>query len=70
METQVEIFDTERERNRTFKISLKKVADIDLSWIKHLRPGLDEADRDQTGIQVLDIIMRHAPESRFLSVSN
>ncbi|XP_070151437.1 protein argonaute-2-like isoform X3 [Polyergus mexicanus] len=68
MESDIEIYDNERERQRTFKITLKKVANIDLSWIKNLRPGLDEADRDQTSIQVLDIIMRHAPESRFLSV--
>ncbi|XP_050459784.1 protein argonaute-2-like isoform X2 [Cataglyphis hispanica] len=68
METNIEVYDPEREKQRTFKITLKKVANIDLSWIKNLRPGLDEADRDQTSIQVLDIIMRHAPESRFLSV--
>lgn len=70
METNIEVYDTEREKQRMFKITLKKVANIDLSWIKNLRPGLDEAERDQTSIQVLDIIMRHAPESRFLSVSN
>ncbi|KAL6425221.1 hypothetical protein ACFW04_009460 [Cataglyphis niger] len=68
METNIEVYDPEREKQRIFKITLKKVANIDLSWIKNLRPGLDEADRDQTSIQVLDIIMRHAPESRFLSV--
>lgn len=70
METEIVIIDREREIKKSFKISLKKVANIDLSWIKNLRPGLDEADRDQTGIQVLDIIMRHAPESQFISVSN
>ncbi|XP_029665997.1 protein argonaute-4 isoform X2 [Formica exsecta] len=68
MESDIEIYDNERERQRTFKIAIKKVANIDLSWVKNLHPGVDEADRDQTSIQVLDIIMRHAPESRFLSV--
>nr|XP_012231083.1 PREDICTED: protein argonaute-2 isoform X1 [Linepithema humile]XP_012231084.1 PREDICTED: protein argonaute-2 isoform X1 [Linepithema humile] len=62
METDIEIREEDSDRQRTFKIALKKVAVIDLSWIKNLRPGLDEADRDQTGIQVLDIIMRHAAE--------
>lgn len=69
MEVDVQIYDNEREMSRTFKIELKKVANIDLSWIKNLRPGLDEADRDQTGIQVLDIIMRHGPQLQYLSVS-
>ncbi|XP_072745126.1 protein argonaute-3 [Anoplolepis gracilipes] len=68
LETDIELYDEEREKQRTFKIIFKKVANIDLSWIKNLRPGLDEANRDQTGTQVLDIIMRHAPESRFLSI--
>ncbi|EFN68927.1 Protein argonaute-2 [Camponotus floridanus] len=69
MKAEMEIYiDEESQRRKTYTISLKKVANIDLSWIKHLRPGLDEADRDQTGIQALDIIMRHAPESRSLSV--
>ncbi|XP_026825457.1 protein argonaute-2 isoform X2 [Ooceraea biroi] len=68
MEAEIEIYDSERDQMRKFKIELKKVANIDLSWITHLEPGLDEADRDQTAIQVLDIIMRHAPQSRNLSV--
>ncbi|XP_020290691.1 protein argonaute-4-like isoform X3 [Pseudomyrmex gracilis] len=59
--------ETEEARKRKkFKITLKKVAVVDLSWIKNLRPGLDEANRDQTSIQVLDIILRHASESRAL----
>jgi hypothetical protein len=49
---------------------MKKVANVDLSWITHLRPGLDEANRDPTGLQVLDIIMRHSLQLKFISVSN
>lgn len=70
MQAEIEIHDAEREQVRKFKIELKRVANIDLSWIKNLRPGIDEADRDQTGIQVLDIIMRHAPQLRTTPVSN
>lgn len=59
--------ETEEARNRRkFTITLKKVAVVDLSWIKNLHPGLDEANRDQTGIQVLDIILRHASEASAL----
>lgn len=54
---------------KIFKIILNKVADIDLNWIKKLQPGL-EADRDQTSIQALDIIMRHEPEFQHINVSN
>lgn len=33
-----------------------------------MRPGLE--NRNQSAEQVLDIIMRHAPESQFVNVSN
>lgn len=52
-----------------YQIIIKKVATVDLSWIKNLQPGF-AANRDQTAVQVLDIILRHAPEARFLNVSN
>ncbi|XP_029175629.1 protein argonaute-2 isoform X4 [Nylanderia fulva] len=68
-ELEVCVYEDEYDRvMKTYKITLKKVGNIDLKWIKNLKPGLDEANRDQTGIQVLDVIMRHAPESQFLSV--
>ncbi|XP_018300750.1 protein argonaute-2 isoform X2 [Mycetomoellerius zeteki] len=54
-------------QRKQYKITLKKVAYIDLSWIKNLKPGL-AGNKDQTAIQVLDLIMRHAPESRFINV--
>lgn len=69
MSADIQIFDVERGKDRSFNITFTKVADVDLSWIKNLKPGIDEANRDQTGIQVLDIIMRHAPASRLLPVS-
>lgn len=58
-------------RNRTinYKITIKKVANIDLSWLQNVKRGYNEADKDQTGIQVLDVIFRHAPASRLLCVS-
>lgn len=81
METDIKIQDYKKQCNKQcdkqcdkhvkiFKIILQKVANIDLSWMKNLQPGLDEVDRDQTGIQVLDIIMRHGPESQYVNVSN
>ncbi|XP_071561351.1 protein argonaute-2 [Temnothorax nylanderi] len=54
-------------RKNRYQIVIKKVANVDLSWIKNLRPGRLE-ERDQTSVQVLDIIMRHAPESRFTTI--
>ncbi|XP_024894018.1 protein argonaute-2-like [Temnothorax curvispinosus] len=56
----------EGRRNR-YQIVIRKVATVDLSWIKNLRPGRLE-ERDQTSVQVLDIIMRHAPESQFITI--
>lgn len=55
-------------RKNQYQIIIKKVANVDLSCIKNMGPGL--RNRDQTAEQVLDIIMRHAPESRFTNVSN
>jgi len=59
----------ENGQRKQYEITVRKVANVDLSWIKNLRPGLVE-NRDQTAIQVLDIIMRHAPESRYFNVSD
>lgn len=52
-----------------FEITINKVSIVDFSWIKTMRSGLVE-DMNQTAIQVLDIILRHAPESRFINVSH
>lgn len=49
---------------------MKKVAEVDLSWTRNLPSSLDEVDGYQTGIQVLDIIMRHGPESQYINVSS
>ncbi|XP_036143314.1 protein argonaute-2 [Monomorium pharaonis] len=57
----------ENGQQKQYEIIINKVANVDLSWIKNLRPGLAE-NREQTAMQVLDIIMRHAPESRFTNV--
>jgi len=68
MTTEIEYLN-ENKKSVTYKIVMKKVSNVDLSWITHVRPGLDEANRDQTGLQVLDIIMRHSLQLRFISVS-
>ncbi|KYM80325.1 Protein argonaute-2 [Atta colombica] len=60
-------FLNEKGQKKQYEITLNKVAYIDLSWIKNLKPGLAE-NKDRTALQVLDIIMRHAPESRFINV--
>ncbi|KAG7199076.1 hypothetical protein KM043_017975 [Ampulex compressa] len=61
VEGNVEVFDAERQQNRTFNIKLNKVATIDLSWLKTVGPGFNETSRDLTSIQVLDIILRNGP---------
>ncbi|KYN18207.1 Protein argonaute-2 [Trachymyrmex cornetzi] len=60
-------FVNDRGQRKQYEIIMRKVAYIDLSWIKNLRPGL-AGNRDRTALQVLDVIMRHAPESRFINV--
>lgn len=65
----VDIYDNEREEDRSFEVSLSKTGIVDLSWMKTMRPGLPEADMTKTAVQILDIILRHAPASRLISVS-
>ena len=48
-------------RPRTFKITMNKVNDIDLAWLKSVRRGLPEGERDIISITALDIILRQAP---------
>ncbi|XP_077273947.1 argonaute 2 [Temnothorax americanus] len=64
-----DVFEHENQEGRRnkYQIVIRKVATVDLSWIKNLRPGRLE-ERDQTSVQVLDIIMRHAPESQFITI--
>ncbi|XP_012168271.2 protein argonaute-2 isoform X1 [Bombus terrestris] len=67
-EETITLFDNELLKERTFKIYLKKVAFLDLSWIKNLKYDAFESDTKQQCIQALDIILRHGPASRYVSV--
>ncbi|XP_024894043.1 protein argonaute-2-like isoform X2 [Temnothorax curvispinosus] len=64
-----DVFEHENQEGRKnkYQIVIRKVATVDLSWIKNLKPGRLE-ERDQTSVQVLDIIMRHASESQFMTI--
>ncbi|XP_032670990.1 protein argonaute-2-like isoform X1 [Odontomachus brunneus] len=66
---EVNIHDDERDENRSFEITINKAGTVDLSWMKTMRPGLPEMDMTRTAVQILDIILRHAPASRLISVS-
>lgn len=57
MTDEVKVFN-EDNKERTFKVTMKKVASIDLSWLKNVRPGVDE--KDQMSLQVLDVVLRNA----------
>lgn len=66
MAAEVEVHDPERDQMRTYKVTISKVADVDLSWIANIRPGM--AGYDQTGLQVLDVVLRNGPASRCVQV--
>ncbi|KAL0117786.1 hypothetical protein PUN28_008880 [Cardiocondyla obscurior] len=55
-------------KSSQYQIILKKMGNIDLSWIKNFKPGLTNID--QTALQILDTIICHATQSRFVNVSN
>ncbi|XP_060818744.1 protein argonaute-2-like isoform X2 [Bombus pascuorum] len=67
-EEELTILDKELQKQRTFKIYLKKVAVLDLSWIKNLKYDAFESDTKQQCIQALDIILRHGPASQYITV--
>ncbi|XP_032670999.1 protein argonaute-2-like isoform X10 [Odontomachus brunneus] len=65
---EVNIYDDERDENRSFEIIIKKIGIVDLSWLRTIKPSLEERTVFQTSIQVLDVILRHAPAQRLISV--
>ncbi|XP_063975958.1 protein argonaute-2-like [Diachasmimorpha longicaudata] len=60
----VTVVDHETQREREVKVTMKKANSIDISWLHNVKPGLVESDRDQTTIQVLDVILRSASFAR------
>ncbi|KOX67889.1 Protein argonaute-2 [Melipona quadrifasciata] len=65
---EIDIFDKEHQKNRTFKISLKKVAVLDLSWLKNGSIGKFDNEIKQKCIQALDVILRHGPAYQYIPV--
>lgn len=68
-EADVKVFDVERQQERTFKMYMKKAAVLDLSWLMKTQFDTIEFDREQKGIQALDVILRHGPTHRFIPAS-
>ncbi|XP_014218616.1 protein argonaute-4 isoform X2 [Copidosoma floridanum] len=55
-------------REKEFKVTLKIANVLDLSWLKDVRPGLQDDEKSQTAIQALDIILRSAPALTSITV--
>ncbi|XP_015119376.1 protein argonaute-2 [Diachasma alloeum] len=60
----VKVFDEERQQEREVTVTMNKANSIDISWLHNVKPGLAESDRDQTTMQVIDVIMRSASFDR------
>ncbi|XP_076752627.1 argonaute 2 [Xylocopa sonorina] len=67
-EDEIQIFDKEFVKERTFKIYLKKAAVIDLSWLNDFSKGLYDCEKEEKGLQALDIILRNDAAYRFTTV--
>ncbi|KAK1126616.1 hypothetical protein K0M31_004243 [Melipona bicolor] len=67
---EIDVFDKEHQKNRTFKICLKKVAVLDLSWLKNGSGTIGKFDNEtkQKCIQALDVILRHGPAYQYIPV--
>ncbi|OXU25990.1 hypothetical protein TSAR_010814 [Trichomalopsis sarcophagae] len=55
-------------REKTYTVTMKIANRIDLSWLKTVKPGLQETERNQISLQALDIILRNAPALTSTSV--
>ncbi|XP_043510575.1 protein argonaute-2 [Frieseomelitta varia] len=66
---EIDVFDKEHRKNRTFKICLKKVSVLDLSWLKS-QLTIENFDNEtkQKCIQALDVILRHGPAYKYTTV--
>ncbi|KAK0073829.1 hypothetical protein PV325_009163, partial [Microctonus aethiopoides] len=68
LNTEVTFFDEECQKDRTVKVTMEKVNEIDMSWLSSVKPGIDESIRDQTTMHVLNVILRMAPYNRAIMV--
>ncbi|XP_076281577.1 argonaute 2 isoform X2 [Lasioglossum baleicum] len=65
---EVSVYDNERQQQRTFKVYLKRVATLDLTWLKNVKCGFTDLLNEQRGLQALDIILRHGAASTSINV--
>ncbi|XP_076639294.1 argonaute 2 isoform X2 [Colletes latitarsis] len=67
-EQEIKVFDEERQQERSFKMYMKKVASLNLAWLKNINYGLVELHSEQRCLQALDVILRHGSANHFVSV--
>lgn len=44
----------------SFKVTIKFAAELDMSWLKNVRPGLQESDKELVSLQALNVILSMA----------
>nr|XP_034189444.1 protein argonaute-2 [Osmia lignaria]XP_034189445.1 protein argonaute-2 [Osmia lignaria] len=68
VEDEIKVLDPERQQERVWKIYLRKVAILDLSWLRGIEMGYNEGEKEEKGLQALDVIFRHGPAYTFTPV--
>ncbi|XP_076181590.1 argonaute 2 [Ptiloglossa arizonensis] len=68
IEDDVKVFDFERCQERNFKMSMKKVGVLNMSWLRQIKYGLVELQSEQKCVQALDVILRHGSANRLITV--
>ncbi|XP_076547410.1 argonaute 2 isoform X2 [Osmia lignaria lignaria] len=68
VEDEIKVLDPERQQERVWKIYLRKVAILDLSWLRGTEMGYNEGEKEEKGLQALDVIFRHGPAYTFTPV--
>ncbi|CAK9802566.1 Protein argonaute-2 [Anthophora quadrimaculata] len=69
VEDEIKLYDSEFCKERTFKIYLKKVSIVDLSWVRNIQFGFRiEGKGEEKSLQALNVILHHAVSDRYVSV--
>ncbi|XP_043264089.1 protein argonaute-2 isoform X2 [Colletes gigas] len=69
-EQEIKVFDEERQQERSFKMYMKKVASLNLAWLKNIKYGLVELHSEQRCVQALDVILQHGSANHHVSVGS
>ncbi|XP_057325397.1 protein argonaute-2-like [Microplitis mediator] len=64
----LQVADEEGYQDCAVTVTMEKVNVVDLSWLPRVSTGFKEKEKDQSSIQVLDVVLRSAPYARAIPI--